>query len=324
MFLGVGRRDGYRRWKPWLVSIALLMLPYLPMLIWQAPLLLSSAETGFRFSPLHEMIFSLMASYSLGVMPGSDGLRLVPFVGLVLAGGYSLVEQPRLRLALWALICWLFVPIAGLFLITLVRPLFTARYLIFVLPAFLLLLAAGVIAVARRSRLLAGLLLVALVVVNVWGLWDQATTPLKADFRTATQYVATRLKAGDLILFQIPHGRYSFDHYFSTPRQQAVVQGRKGNYRVYLPWVSGGGGDAYRWAEGLYTNHGMSAGEVDWRMAEMTAGSRAVWLVASEVPMWDERNLVQGWLDGRAHLVDEAHFVRVSVYKYELVRDDDG
>ena len=29
----------------------------------------------------------------------------------------------------------------------------------------------------------------------------------------------------------------------------------------------------------------------------LLAGSRVVWFVATEVPMWDERRLVQAWLD---------------------------
>jgi 4-amino-4-deoxy-L-arabinose transferase-like glycosyltransferase len=322
IFLGIGRQDRYKRWKPWLASMALLTLPYLPMLVWQIPLILDPAETGYRFSPLHEMLFSLAASYSLGVMQGSLWLRLAPFVGLFLAGWVYFAEQRRPRTVSWVLGCWLLVPIASFFLLTLIRPLYTARYLIFVLPAFLLLLAAGVSAVARRSRLLAGLLLLSLVVVNGWGLWLQATRPLKTDFRAATRYVASRLEREDLVLFQIPHGRYSFDYYFPIPEPKAAASEHAADYLVFLPQVSGGG-EPYRWAEGLYTNHGMSPGEVDWRMAEMTVGSPAVWLIASEASMWDERNLVQAWLDDQGYLEEQAHFVRVSVFKYKMPQDAD-
>jgi hypothetical protein len=43
-----------------------------------------------------------------------------------------------------------------------------------------------------------------------------------------------------------------------------------------------------------------------------------VWLIATEVAMWDERGLVQAWLEHNGALADEAHFVGVSVYRYEL------
>jgi hypothetical protein len=184
-----------------------------------------------------------------------------------------------------------------------------------VLPAFQLLLAAGVMAVARRSRLLAGLLLGALLVASGWGLWQQATTPLKADFRAATAYLTSHESHDDLILFQIPYGRYSYEYY---ARQRPGTPSKRGAYRIFLPSVGGGGGVSYRWAEGLYTNGGMGPGEVDRRMSEITAGSQVVWLVATEVEMWDERNLVQGWLDEHATLTEEAEFVRVTVYRYQF------
>jgi hypothetical protein len=78
------------------------------------------------------------------------------------------------------------------------------------------------------------------------------------------------------------------------------------------------GGAHYRWAEGLYTNAGMGPGEVEQRLAGLTAGSRVVWLVATEAPLWDERGLVQAWLDEQGRLTDRAEFVRVGVYRYEL------
>jgi hypothetical protein len=89
-------------------------------------------------------------------------------------------------------------------------------------------------------------------------------------------------------------------------------------HRVLLPWVAGGKREPYRWVDGLYTNAGMAAAEVDRRMAELTAGSDTVWLVATEVALWDERDLVHRWLEKNAQRVDEAQFTRVDVYRYAL------
>ena len=322
VFVLVGRRDGYRRWKPWLASLAALTLPYLPLLAWQVPLLLKPAVTGYRFVPLGDMLRSLLMSYSLGVLEQPRSWLLVPFVALLLGGGVLLVRRREWRVSLGVLLCWLLLPVGALFLITLLRPMYTARYLIFVLPAYLLLLALALVAVGRRSRIVAGALLVSLLLLNGWGLWVQARTPLKADFRAATAYVAQRLESGDLLIFQIPHGRYSFDYYFQRlerPRRSLPPRvGGDGGYRSFLPLVTGSGRPGYRWAEGLYTNAGMTAGEVDRRMREISAGSRTVWLVATEVPMWDAGNLVQGWLEEHGQLQEDAHFVRVDVYRYEL------
>ena len=299
-------------WKPWLSSLAALTLPYLPLLAWQLPALLQVVDTGYRFFPLHEMLLSLLADYSLGVAPPVTIWAVAFFAALLAAGLLLLVRASRTglrRTALWILLCWLFVPLVAFFLITLRRPMFTTRYLIFVLPAYLLLLAAGVAAVGRRSRPLAVLSLAALLALNGLGLWSQAHTPLKTDFRAATYHVIDRLAPGDLVLFQIPYGRHSFDYYVerwsdlhrgTLPSAFSSATGKTGN------------GSSYRWAEGLYTNAGMTPDEAAQQMADLTAGSPVVWLVATETSMWDTRGLVQGWLDEHATLADRAEFTRVT------------
>jgi hypothetical protein len=199
---------------------------------------------------------------------------------------------------------------------------YTARYLIFVLPAYLLLLAAGVTALYRQSRLFAGIVLVVLLVVHGWGAWLQARTPLKTDFRAATAYVSERLHADDLVLFQIPYGRYSFDYYYEPSQPEEGLEPstplRPGPVRVFLPLVAHQRAEPYRWAGGLYTNAGLEGARVDERMEALTAGSDVVWLVLTEASLWDERGLVHAWLEEHALLTDQADFVRVAVYRYEL------
>jgi hypothetical protein len=62
----------------------------------------------------------------------------------------------------------------------------------------------------------------------------------------------------------------------------------------------------------------MTTEQVDQRMRELVDGSRVVWLVATEVPLWDDRGMVQAWLDRNGVLVGEANFVRVSVQRYRM------
>ena len=54
-------------------------------------------------------------------------------------------------------------------------------------------------------------------------------------------------------------------------------------------------------------------------MEGMTEGYDVVWLVASEMEMWDERGLVKGWLDANLQLTDETEgeYLWVDVYRYE-------
>ena len=325
-FFLMGARIRRARWKAWLASTGVLVLPYLPLFRWQMPLLLSPAETGYRFVPLHEMLMSLLTNYSLG--PISVSPRWVVFFFLVLLFAAAwLWRSHRSRLAsLGILACWLFVPVLGFFLLTLVRPMYTARYLIFVLPAYLILLAAGAAVVAGRSRVLAALLLAALLVSNVLGLWRQSRTPLKADFRSATEYVASRRSPGDLLIFQIPYGRHSFDYYLSRYDEQSqphMPEERPAShlsleYRIYMPLLAGHRAAPYRWAEGLYTNHGMGQEAAHVAMERLTAGTETAWLIATEVSLWDAQGLVQAWLERNASLTDQVHYVGVSVYRFSL------
>ncbi len=324
------RGDRRARWRPWLASLGVLALPYLPLLAWQAPLVLKPAQTGFRFVALHEMLLSLWGSYSFGVAQNTGLWIGAVFVGALLAAILLWPADRRQRVSLGILICWLFLPVLLLFLVTLVRPLYTARYLVFVLPAYLLLLAVGVVAIGRRTYLLAGVLLVALLAVNGWGFWLQSRTQIKADFRSATEYVVSNAGPDDLILFQIPYGRYSFDYYRlrmavpQSPQLQAaghLAPHADAIHWLYIPLLVGSAGPVYQWAEGLYTNAEMSESEADRRMAEMAGRSPVVWLLSSESAMWDERGLVKGWLDRHRIQTDAVHYVRVSVYRYELPQD---
>jgi hypothetical protein len=322
--MGAGIRRA--RWKAWLASTGVLLLPYLPLLAWQLPLVLRPAETGYRFIPLHDMLVSLVTNYSLGPISASLRWAAFFFVVLFLAATWLWRDHRSRLAALGILSSWVLVPVLSFFLLTLVRPMYTARYLIFVLPAYLILLAAGAIVIAGRSRLLAGILLAALLAVNVLGLLRQGRTPLKADFRSATGYVDSRRSPGDLLIFQIPYGRHSFEYYLSRHGEQRQPHAPDDQspphwtleYRTYMPLIAGYGAASYRWADGLYTNGGMGQGAAHSAMERLTAGTGTAWLIATEVDMWDERGLVQAWLEQNGSLADQAHFVGVSIYQFNL------
>lgn len=297
-----------KRWVGALISLALLTLPYLPLAVWQTPLVLQERETGFYPYALGEMAEILLDGWSTGML-GWGGTWGVALMGMLavwgLVGPTPSAHLPnrwglggdRSRLAL---LCWLVTPLLAVWLISLRQPLFTDRYLIWSAPAFYLLVAGGLASLwrlGRWGRCTMAILVSVILVVNGVNLWRQATTPIKSDFRAAAAYMAGRRAPDELILFQIPYGKYTFDYYFSE--------------------------GVYPWAEGLYTNHRASDGsylmseqEAARRVQEVTAGYGTVWLVATEAAMWDERGLVQAWLDANAQRVDEAHFARVDVYRY--------
>jgi len=294
-----------------LVSLAFLTLPYLPLAIWQAPQVLQARETGFHPYGLGEMAEILLNGWSMGILG-----RGWPW-GAVLAGTLAVwgltspiflpLSSPHPRregldeeMTRFALVCWLVIPLLSVWLISLRQPLFTDRYFIWTAPAFYMLIALGLASVARLGdwgRWTVVFLVGALLVFSGVNLWQQAIEPIKSDFRAAAAYVADHYTSGELIVFQIPHGRYTFDYYF--PIQE------------------------YPWTEGLYTNHRAPDGSylvseqnAAYLAQEMTATYGSVWLVATETTMWDDRGLVQRWLDTNAQRTDAEYFTRVAVYRY--------
>jgi len=296
------------RWRGALVGMALLTLPYLPLALWQMPAVLARRETGFPSHPLGAMALILLNGWSTGILSrgwpwGALACGGTAMLGLTL----GLSRPPSRRTALF-LALWLTVPLLVIWLISLRQPLFTDRYLIWTAPAFYLLAGQGWAVLRKTTKTrrpegrtffsfaswcLCGIIFL----IFARNLHAQATVPIKSDVRAAAAYVESRYQPGDLLIFQIPHIRYTFDYYF--------------------------GPTDYLWADGLYTNHRTAEGM--YRLSEEAAGrwmallvrdSERVWLVASEVEMWDERNLVQGWLERTFVRADEAHFVRVDVYEY--------
>ena len=292
-------------WKRALVSLGFLTLPYLPLGAWQLPQLSQARETGFYPYTLGEMAQILISGWSLGIT-GIGGPVGGAVIGLLAAWGLFRPANKEGGHSQLALAGWFALPLLCVWLVSLRQPLFTDRYLIWSAPAFYISLAWALTHLARiqcKGRYIVYVLTTLILLCNGANLWRQATVPFKSDFRSAAAYVASRYAPGELIIFQIPHGRYTFDYYFAVKD--------------------------YPWADGLFTNHRapdgsflMSEQESAARMKTIADGYQAIWLVVTEEAMWDARGLVREWLDTHYKRVDEAHFMRVDVYFFTATRDD--
>jgi hypothetical protein len=75
---------------------------------------------------------------------------------------------------------------------------------------------------------------------------------------------------------------------------------------------------SYDWADGLFTNYGMSDADVDAQMHAMVASRKVVWLVASEMEMWDQNLQVWHWFESHARRTDTVVLTQVTLYRYEF------
>jgi mannosyltransferase len=299
------------QWRQALLALAGLLMPALVALPWVWPLLVRGGDIGHTFVSLLGMVRVMAHAFSRGILPTGQlwpmGLSLFGVLaGTVLWAGPGASTRRRAArsrspapddgrqarvgdvVALWA---WILVPILGLFVISLRVPMFVDRYLIWTGPAFYLLLARGLGQIQRRSVIVFALCLVLLLWFNGQGIVQQASTPIKSDFRSAAAYVQERRQPDELVLFHISYVRYTFEYYY---------------------------GDASPWAEGIPTNASTTEQAVDALMRERTAGYDDVWLVLSEPEMWDPRGMTVAWLEAHATVEERADFARVTVIHYML------
>lgn len=298
-----------RHWHKAALALGISILPGLVGLPWALPYLLRGANLGHRFVPLPTMLVTMFYAFGRGIttVGGLWPILLVVFgllAGTMLWSGRRqpsardldlvldiALGEPSYVLAAWT---WFFLPAVGLYLITLRVPMFVDRYLIWIGPAFYLLLARGFDQLLRRSSRLTVICLVALLALNGWGVWAQSIEPLKSDFRAAAAYVRQHRLPGELILFHISYVRQTFEYYY---------------------------GDSYPSADGLPTDEQTTQAAVDSAMRQRLGNHDVVWLVLSEPEMWDQRGMTVAWLDAHAIPQMRADFARVSVVKYQIVPD---
>lgn len=313
-------------WRGYGSALLGLTLPYLPMVWWQWDMLTASNKrTGYSYTPFAEVLELLLTNHSRSFVPALDLLWLAPlfFVGLagIILGGLELKlpnyskDIQHVTLSGWRryliIISWLIIPILLIHGLSLRQPIFVDRYIIWIGPAALLLLAIG-LAVIWQNALSLSKPLIVLLVIYICGFWlyaswQQQQMTIKYDLRSAVRTVAENRKLDDLLILQIPHTEYSYRYYSSDQGAYPFVGSteRLGN-----------------WEGGLWTNNGhpdeQARAEVAESMENITQGMERVWVIRSEVEMWDARHLMDEWLKEHGNLVQEWHYHGSQVHYYEF------
>lgn len=207
-----------------LVPLALLAVLALPLLPFAIDRLGLGAERDQRFVPLTEMVLDIVRGFGFGrtlyhvdALAGPGGplvWALIAVFALVLAAGWLAAWRTR-RAGALLLAAYLLLPVAALYVVTLVKPIYLGAYhIILASPPFYLLLAAGLVAVADRARG-AGMAL-AVVVVAVMLTADanyyRDTRLAKDDLRALARYVDAHAVPGDVLAVSDPVLERSFEH----------------------------------------------------------------------------------------------------------------
>jgi len=203
----------------YLFALAGLTLPYLPMIWWQWEMLMTTdRRTGFSFVPLLEMLESLLAHHAHGFLTPQDEMWLAPVFFLGLAGiGLGMFEiQPTSRSSLPGLnswrrfaivLSWLIVPILSIYLLSLRQPIFTERYVIWIAPAVMMILALGIQLVWQNAGWLGRPLTAILLIYTLgfWGYygWQHKIQPIKYDLRSAVTHIHQNRESAELLIWRL-------------------------------------------------------------------------------------------------------------------------
>jgi len=146
---------------------------------------------------------------SQGHLPGQLDDWFAGLVCLIAVGGALAAKTSHKGLTL----VWLLLPLAAVYGLSFKEPLFSPRYFIVVLPALLLLMAAGLAALPAPATF-AGLAVLS--AGSVWAIERGQTVPVyaKEDYRTAANYVAQRSGPNDAIVLVANYIEYPFEYYF--------------------------------------------------------------------------------------------------------------
>jgi mannosyltransferase len=233
-------------WKRVFTSALLIGILFTPL---AALTLQRSQHTAVPFSwiprptlhGIYDVFYTLSGN---GEFAGSKGGKpiLVAYGFACLAGVFwaaSMRKNERARES-WRigfLLCWLFVPLILLLLISLRQSMFLNRYLLICVPA-LALLAASAIGSMKQLKLIGAALLI-MVGLSLPGLLQYYRfRDGRQEWKAATEYILTQAHPADAAIFYVAPGRLLFDYY-----QARYYSSRQAQLDILFPQFGDEGSD---------------------------------------------------------------------------------
>lgn len=194
-----------------------------------------------------------------------------------------------------------FVPVLGELIVSLRRPIFYDRTLIWITIPLCLLLAAGIVQLRFRALMIVVLGVLATNYLSSTG--DIYRFAQKEDWYTAAGYVANFAQKDDLVLFNSNFVVIPFEYYFSKYEQQYSIQVIKQGVPLDL-------------FNDEVLEPRMKESDVPGLIA-MLRGHNRVWLVYSHADITDPKGLIPQTLASHMKLTQEREFYGGKVQLYE-------
>ncbi|MDQ2806578.1 MAG: glycosyltransferase family 39 protein [Chloroflexota bacterium] len=219
-----GERASRRRHWAW--ALAVLAVPFLPIAALRAAAFVGdnlNVNWHGVVAPV-EMLRVLFVKFALNEAPPPWEAIGAGLAGALFALGAW--PWPGDKQRTWAAVALLWaLPIAGLYALSLKVPLFEPRYLIIVLPFYLLFVAMGLLRLGRRAPAVAvavgisllGLQGLALATVNY------SAAPQKEEWRQALDYVRQHVRGRDVIIVHPGYLATAVEQYYAPSGDVPVV-----------------------------------------------------------------------------------------------------
>jgi hypothetical protein len=297
-----------RRWprpliRRWWSAQAVLIVLYLPWVIFTLPITSTYVEAWIEPATPWNMLWRDLTAFSLGYssplnaqglsadpasaggVPWLAGLFAALAVASIALGWLDRTARPSLILTLTLMGA----PLAAIYLASFHRPIFDEKLTIFLLPLYLVLLSLGIVKLAERRRWaggLAGLAAVAIMgLANYQYLSDESLAKSPA-WREMMHFVHEKAQPGDLLIYDFP--------------DPAIVHYNAGRLPIAL----------------IPDSAGLGADQIGAQVKGAIAGRTRVWLVPLVRPWWDARGDTITWLERHADRLDQRFFrgAHVSLY----------
>jgi uncharacterized membrane protein len=233
--------------------------PWRPVVICGATILLAAlpgVTYVFRASPenLHFAWMprpSVKELWHLAMFFGGSGVKIIVAIILWVAGLLAIFRSHRQNQGqgeFWRgmlIVLWAFLPVVLTAVISLLHPIFLQRYMIFSLPATILLAGLGINALGRWH---AGVVLVtALCAISISTILRDYNKP-REDWRGASSAILSSASPGDAVVFFPFYTRVMFDYYRDRyPGNVPVIH-------VFAPPYYAGGDDVHTLVNALDSN----------------------------------------------------------------------
>jgi len=284
-------------WVKAQIGIFLLWSPWLVVFVKQVR---AVYQEFWLPKPGWDTVVQVLESFLNGSMPGqgSQGMMMWIVYALVLCLGLA---HFRKRISQFTFLATLFaVPFLGELIVSIQRPIFLDRTLIWTTIPLLLVLAAGI--AQLRFRFLVIAVVGIFVTTYLFSASDYFRFVQKEDWSTAAGYVANFAQKDDLVLFNSSFVQIPFDYYFKTWEDLYSIQVEKHGLPV----------DVF---DGDIVEPKMAADDIPGLLS-LIRGRERVWLVYSHNWYTDPTGLVPQTLASKMTLIRERGFYggRVQLY----------